>query len=257
MVLLIFLIYYFYEVNGIHAIILGTIAISTMEASRLLLPKNTALPLRPLYFLCVAISVYSGMQPAYQFGYVYLGIILFYITASILASSLFSSIQDVLKFIVAGLLSSIYIGLFPATLFKILAHPQGLTWFFALLSMVFSGDVMAYLLGSRWGKHKIMPLISPKKSFEGSMGGFIGSMIAAVIFSKFFLQNDTNTMIFVSILISLVAQVGDLFESLLKRVAGVKDSGSILPGHGGILDRIDGVLFAAPALWFAMISLNL
>lgn len=251
------IIYFFFQTNGIVGVILGFIAISAMEASRMLLPQGTALILRPLYFLCVAMSVYAGIQPTYQLGFIFIGTMLCFITISILVSSLFKNIQDILKFIAAGLLSAVYLGLFPATIFKILNHPQGLVWFFALLSIVFGGDIMAYLVGSRWGKHKIMPLISPKKSLEGALGGFLGAIIAASIFSFYFLHNDTLTMIGISLLISLVAQVGDLFESLLKRIAGIKDSGSILPGHGGILDRIDGVLFAAPVMWLTIIAFNL
>lgn len=115
-----------------------------------------------------------------------------------------------------------------------------------LCTVVAAHDTGSYITGKLWGKHKISPTISPSKTWEG----FIGGVILACILSLVFFGHNSPQTIFLYIvpaiiIICLSALSGDLFESYLKRRAGVKDSGSLLPGHGGILDRIDGILFAA------------
>lgn len=93
-----------------------------------------------------------------------------------------------------------------------------------------------------------MPKISPKKSIEGSIGGLAGSMVAAIVTLSFVPKVPLWSVVILGLLVGVVAQLGDLYESMLKRVADVKDSGKLMPGHGGILDRLDGVLFASPIL---------
>ena len=122
-------------------------------------------------------------------------------------------------------------------------------WFFGLLGFVFTGDTCAYLAGSKFGKHSFFPALSPKKTVEGSLGGLLGSALAAVVFHFFVPQFSLPFLILLSLVVGFVGQMGDFFESLLKRVANQKDSGSLMPGHGGVLDRIDGVLFAAPLMY--------
>ena len=105
--------------------------------------------------------------------------------------------------------------------------------------------------GSFLGKHKLCPAVSPGKTIEGSVGGLIANLGAGAIFKYFFLPAYSwglSLLFFISV--GIAGQIGDLFESELKRSAGIKDSGGILPGHGGILDRIDALLFAAPVAWF-------
>ena len=92
------------------------------------------------------------------------------------------------------------------------------------------------------------PLLSPKKTWEGAAGNLIGALLVALLFS-YWIQTDLTVMLIVAALANIAGQVGDLFESAYKRSAGVKDSGSILPGHGGMLDRIDSLIFAAPVVW--------
>lgn len=122
----------------------------------------------------------------------------------------------------------------------------------ALLVMIltWSNDVLAYLIGKAIGKHKLAPTISPGKTWEGTLGGIFGTGIIA-----FFLLQGTagvnyNKYIFLGIYIAVFATLGDLVESKLKRRAGVKDSGQILPGHGGILDRLDAMFLTMPMTWF-------
>ena len=115
-----------------------------------------------------------------------------------------------------------------------------LTWTF---------DTFAYLVGIQYGKHKIMPSISPKKSWEGFIGGFLLTIIAAYLSQKFFIHIALRDILFVSIILPFTATLGDLIESHYKREAGVKDSGDFIPGHGGLLDRMDAFTITIPAIY--------
>ena len=131
------------------------------------------------------------------------------------------------------------------------ALPHGRSFIFYLLLIVWSGDTGAYYSGSYFGKHKLAPVISPKKTVEGAVGGTAASILASIIAKLTFLPLLSYPHALVlALLMAVIAQSGDLCESMLKRSANVKDSGAILPGHGGILDRVDGVMFAAPVLYY-------
>jgi phosphatidate cytidylyltransferase len=119
---------------------------------------------------------------------------------------------------------------------------------FLLMAIVSLGDTAAYYLGSRLGRHKMAPVISPKKSWEGAAAGFVTAVAAAAVWSMWKLGRLDPKLIAVAAVTAAAAQVGDLVESMIKRGAGVKDSGHLLPGHGGVLDRLDAMLFAAPVL---------
>lgn len=120
-----------------------------------------------------------------------------------------------------------------------------------LFLMVWGADIAAYFVGCGFGKHKLAPTISPNKSIEGAVGAFV---IVGVITGWYF---HSIGWVIVSILTVTAAILGDLSESRMKRVAGVKDSGRFLPGHGGLLDRIDSLIFAAPVFTLAMLVLHL
>ena len=121
---------------------------------------------------------------------------------------------------------------------------QELVLFIFILTWTF--DTFAYLVGVKFGKHKIIPAVSPKKSWEGFAGGFIFTVIAAYLMASYFSEIELNQAITISLFLPFTATIGDLIESHYKREAGVKDSGNFIPGHGGMLDRIDGVIFAIP-----------
>lgn len=123
---------------------------------------------------------------------------------------------------------------------------------FLLFAVVWLGDTAAFYVGSRIGRHKMAPVISPKKSWEGSLAGFVASILAAAVWSWWRLGGVDPRLLIAAALVAAAAQVGDLVESMIKRGSGVKDSGSLLPGHGGMLDRIDALLFAAPVLVLAL-----
>lgn len=118
----------------------------------------------------------------------------------------------------------------------------------AILVFVWLYDAGAYIVGSLLGKHKMFPNISPNKSWEGTIGGLIISMLSAIIYAQFFDILNLFQWIIYALIVSLSGLYGDLFESVLKRRSGVKDSGTIMPGHGGMLDRFDSFLPAVPAV---------
>jgi phosphatidate cytidylyltransferase len=112
-----------------------------------------------------------------------------------------------------------------------------------------ASDTLAYFVGSAFGRHKLCPAISPGKTIEGALGGLLGS-VAGVVLMGWLCGLPLLHMFFLSLLIGVAAPMGDLAESVLKRFTGVKDSGNILPGHGGILDRFDAVMFSAPVVYY-------
>lgn len=129
-----------------------------------------------------------------------------------------------------------------------------------LLVLVWGADIGAYFAGSKWGVHRIAPKLSPKKSYQGLAGGMLMALLVGVIFAWFVDQPQILASLELgymvcSFIVTVVmfALFGDLFESMIKRAVGVKDSGTLLPGHGGILDRIDSLTAAAP--WFALVSI--
>jgi phosphatidate cytidylyltransferase len=165
-----------------------------------------------------------------------------------------------------------YIALPMAMLVQLRQQVAGAFWLLYLLLVVWAGDIFAYFVGRSLGRHLMSPRISPKKTWEGAAASLAASLLIGILLfshalqiSSFFLRvglierrdglfglekPEILPIILLTIALNIAAQLGDLVESLIKRGAGVKDSGSILPGHGGMLDRIDALLFAAPVLWF-------
>jgi len=144
-----------------------------------------------------------------------------------------------------------YVPLMLTHLVWLRALPDGIAWLFLMLVIVMSGDTAAYYVGSAIGKRKLYPVVSPNKSVEGALGGLCGSLLGTLIAKgTFFPGLSLGDCIVTALVIGMLGQVGDLFESMLKRSFGVKDSGALIPGHGGILDRLDSILFAAPATYY-------
>ncbi|GHT34466.1 phosphatidate cytidylyltransferase [Bacteroidia bacterium] len=119
----------------------------------------------------------------------------------------------------------------------------------ALFVLIWANDTFAYLAGSTFGKHRMCKRISPKKSWEGFAGGLLGALIVAFVFSRFEAHFDVFAWFGFAALVVVFGTLGDLLESLMKRTIGVKDSGTIMPGHGGLLDRFDSLLLAAPVVF--------
>lgn len=117
----------------------------------------------------------------------------------------------------------------------------------------FGTDIMAYFSGYAFGKHKLCPKISPKKTIEGSIGGTLGSVLFCGLFGYFFLPEFITHCMIIGALGGVVSQFGDLTASIFKRKMGIKDYGNLIPGHGGIMDRFDSVLFTAPMVYYYMV----
>lgn len=131
-------------------------------------------------------------------------------------------------------------------------EPAGSRWILFLFLVVWGGDVGAYFIGKTFGKHKLHERVSPKKTWEGAMGGLAVSVAAALLGWSLLLGPGYSFLqiLLLGIVLGVVGQTGDLIESLLKRSAGVKDSGTLFPGHGGVLDRFDSILLSAPVLYY-------
>jgi phosphatidate cytidylyltransferase len=149
-----------------------------------------------------------------------------------------------------AVLAPVYVALPLSLLVVIDRFPGGNLWIFFLFATVFANDMGAFYAGRSLGRHKLHPSVSPGKTWEGTLGGILLSLAAAWIWCAVSgLRPFDGTMAALAGGLAVLGQVGDLAESLLKRSYGVKDSGGILPGHGGILDRVDGLLFAIPLLY--------
>jgi len=122
-------------------------------------------------------------------------------------------------------------------------------------AITWAADTVAYFVGSAFGKHLLAPKLSPKKTWEGSVGGMVGSLAVAYAFS-YCIRIPVGHLLAMGAIGNVAGQMGDLLESAYKRSAGVKDSGGLLPGHGGILDRIDALILCIPVIWYYLVLVN-
>src|ERR1700674_2157926 len=172
----------------------------------------------------------------------------------------------------ASAFAFVYIALPMAMLVQLRQQWAGTFWLLYLLLVVWAGDIFAYFVGRSVGRHLMAPRISPKKTWEGAAASLAASLVVGTLMFTYALQISSFLLrvgliqrrdglfglekpelwpiLLLTVVLNIAAQLGDLVESLIKRGAGVKESGNILPGHGGLLDRIDALLFAAPVLWF-------
>jgi phosphatidate cytidylyltransferase len=130
--------------------------------------------------------------------------------------------------------------------------PQGQYLIIYLLSLIWAADIGAYLAGKCWGKHKVLPKVSPGKSWEGIIGGLFLAMLVAIVGWHYFAPAATFFWFFWMMVIVLISIEGDLFISILKRRCHLKDTGALIPGHGGLLDRLDSLIAAAPFFYFGL-----
>jgi phosphatidate cytidylyltransferase len=195
-----------------------------------------------------------------------------FLLISTLALRRCTDLKDYLASISATLLGIVYIGLTLSFLVPIRFAPHSVGSYYwtgmvqlesgpepilLLFLVIWIGDICAYLVGRPFGRTPFFARISPRKTWEGALAGLAGSLIAAWVFAHWFWQTaDAKTIILLAAWIAVAGQVGDLVESAIKRGANQKDSGTLLPGHGGFLDRIDSLLFGAPALWLALVLLG-
>jgi phosphatidate cytidylyltransferase len=151
-----------------------------------------------------------------------------------------------------AIIGPLYVCLPLSMLILIDMQPKGNIWIFFLLAVIFANDTGALYAGKAFGRHKLYPAVSPNKTWEGSVGGLLTGLIISIVFfsiDALKIHAIDPAILLLVLGLSAATQTGDLVESMIKRSYGVKDSGGILPGHGGMLDRVDGLLFAIPVLY--------
>lgn len=245
--------YIFWNSSGIQALIIFVCFVASWEYMNLILFKEQKTNI--VTWLCFILLCQICLQKE-DIPHLAMVVLLPILSVSLILNELLRSSQTSkmsLQTIFAAAFGVIYLGYIPSLIIEMLK--LDVKWVFTLCAIVFVGDTVAYILGHFWGKKKILPHLSPQKTWIGCLGGVCGSGIAGLI-CYFLWYVNLSPLLFVSICVisGLMGQVGDFFESLLKRNAQVKDSGFFMPGHGGALDRIDSLLFAAPVLfWLAFV----
>jgi len=208
--------------------------------------------------LCTSVTVLAAFAlaiAAYLGGWRWLPIGLFLSMVALTISVMFipSRGSYVFPTLVYSIFGVLFIGWNLSHLILLRLLPAGQSYILFLCAVVWVGDSAAMYVGKSLGRYKMAPAISPGKTWEGSVGGAVGGVLTAVWSAGLWLPHlGFWQCIILGLCISVAAQVSDLGESMLKRYTGVKDSGELIPGHGGILDRIDSLLFAAPTLVYAL-----
>ena len=200
-----------------------------------------------IFFVCfAAYSLKQNWEPAHSAIFTFAAIV------SLISGIFLKREKDTIVDVAVTQLGMIYIGWFFSYFLFIRNLTEHGGYLFFLMLTIWGNDVVAYLVGKKFGRHKLVPSISHNKTWEGSIAGFLTCIAAAEIFSGIALINGTHAII-LGVLTGVVAQLSDLVESLIKRDAGVKDSGVVLPGHGGVLDRIDSFVLTAPLLYYYVV----
>ncbi len=247
-------IYLLFDQRGLVGICLAVSLLASREFRSLLFLKSKKLPFLAFYTFTSLLLILS------LFIFNFDGLKAFGVSASLFATGLIIlgrervENEQLLKMIALGVFGLFYCVLCPWMAAQVGLAPHGPQHFLLLLLVVFFGDTFAYFGGYFFGKTKLNPSLSPKKTVEGSITGLFGSLLAAAGF-WYFAQPDLSLgfLLLFGFLGGCVGQAGDLLMSLVKRVSQVKDSGRLLPGHGGILDRLDGVLLVCPLLYLLVI----
>lgn len=217
---------------------------------------------RILVLCCIAaLFVCTFRRPEYSTPL--LGCLMFLL---FIVSAFRSPLPRVLPDAAYSVFGLLYIGLSLTAIPLLSAQENGSSLLLFLFFVVWMGDVVALYVGRAFGRRKLAPAISPNKTWEGSIGSIVGSLLITLVLiyvAQLLAQHNFDWLAYpgsifrwlgLAVLLNIAAQAGDLIESAIKRGANVKDSGTLLPGHGGVLDRIDALLLAAPILWYAQLA---
>ena len=169
---------------------------------------------------------------------------------------LYAQQKAILQSLGAMVFAQLYIPFLLSHALLLFQVPSGRRWIFFLFFVIFAGDTGAYYAGHRWGRHKLWPAVSPGKTVEGALGGLLSSLATSLLVGKLLLslgESGVSFLLSLGLVIASVGQMGDLMESMIKRVSKVKDASSILPGHGGLLDRLDSLIFAFPLTYYGVV----
>jgi phosphatidate cytidylyltransferase len=241
-------------VGGIPFLIftLGIALISFWEFSEMI-KKKEAYPnfvLGSLVIVSIILNVYFKFLEFY--------VLFLFASIIILISELFRNKASAIINVAVTFLGILYLGLFSSSILLIreifseseLLYSEGGYLIISIMIAIWICDSAAFFIGSAFGKHKLFPRVSPNKSWEGAIAGFVFAIVSMISAKAIFLDILTLTdSIIIGTIVGTVGQIGDLVESLVKRDAGVKDSSAIIPGHGGIFDRFDSLLFTAPVVY--------
>lgn len=215
-----------------------------------------------LFFLYLSRTFVNGTNSVLEkvFNFVFqqdiIYLVVYILTVFMLTQLIFRYKQFKLEDIAITLLGLIYIPFLLSfiLLLRLMSNGYELSWL--IFIGAYSTDTFAYFIGKFFGKRKVLPEVSPNKTVAGCIGGVIGSVICVTLYGALYINNVTNLnaniihYIIIGVLCGIVAQLGDWTASAIKRIVDIKDFGHIMPGHGGILDRIDSLLFVAPAVYF-------
>jgi len=196
--------------------------------------------------LCSVGLVYAATPP-----FVLLSLVLPCLLLALVYLFRVQNIQTVSRDLAISLLGLLYIPMLLSHAALLRDLPSGRNWIFLVFFVVMASDTMAYFVGMKYGRHRLYEAVSPKKSIEGSLGGLVGGLLGSMICKLwFFGELGAVDVLLIGLGVGAFSQLGDLVESLFKRSFGVKDSGALIPGHGGILDRLDSLLFAFPVTYY-------
>ncbi len=246
-----FLVFIIYKGGVVFAVVISVVSLLTLwEYFGVVLDtdENVLAGIPLLAFITAPAIFWIGYVNAF-------GLVLGLIVLNLIASGLISIVQfknkprvlETVKYQVQGI---VYIPLLLLFLVLIRNGTDGMLWLVLLLCVIFAGDTSAYYFGTYLGRHKLAPAVSPGKTIEGAVGGLAANLAVGAAFKTLFLPDLPWVLsIIFFLVVGIAGQVGDLFESELKRASNIKDSGGLLPGHGGFLDRIDALLFAAPVAY--------
>lgn len=228
------------------AAVIAIIAYTELVAMRGIVTKSVPAVLGGIY---VILFVLEASLPALAVYFPYMKLMALLVIV-LFAYMVFSKNTFNFNHLAHIFLSAFYIGFS----FNLLVNYRylSLTFVFFIFVIIWSTDSGAYFIGRKFGKKKLAPTVSPNKTIEGAVGGIIIALVAAVIFEAIvpgMFSQSWGYLIFITIIIAVFGQLGDLAESAIKRFYGVKDSGNILPGHGGLLDRFDSLIFVLPILF--------
>ena len=244
----------YYERPELVVLLLGGVAgIAAWEYAQLLLKMGLAV--HPPGFVGVSVLLVMATGFVADRALEFLGLtILVLLSRAVIRPG--GDLAESLRAAAGEVLGLVYIPFLLQFFYPLFGDERGFARAVGLLALVWAYDTGAYLVGSRWGRHKLAPRLSPGKTWEGVLGGLLLAFLAAlgvVGVGKMVPELSGIAMmghaLGLSLAVSTAAQLGDLFESLLKRAAGVKDAGELFPGHGGMLDRIDALLFALPVFY--------
>ncbi len=238
------------------------VGISTYEISTMIFPRiyvlfsarHEAVPPPWLKPMVIAMSCVLFAGSAYTQGYG-VSVMMLGLLGSLLFGIFIAPEIDLSFGAGAGILVCLVYGAFPwLAIWELYRLAPDSRYIFLMCAIVWCGDTGAYFAGRTFGKYKLAPRMSPNKTWEGSIGGIMASVAGASLLKAFYGEQfvDWPVILVCALLGGALGQLGDLAESTFKRFSGVKDSGKIFPGHGGFLDRVDGLLFAAPAIWFIL-----